>query len=210
MYIDRFGIRLARLSEDRIEMVRQWRNSPSIRDFMEYREHITAEMQMKWFQSLHVLTDFYFVVEYRNEPVGLIHTSGIDWHEKTGHSGLFIQKQELMGTYVPVLASLSMVDFFFYCCNLETLYAKVMESNPVAIKYNAQLGFKADEPKNGKRFRQYRLNKDDYRKATVRMHESAIAIEGEAHEIALEHELFEKLKSSGAINDGQESLRILT
>lgn len=201
MHIRKYGITLARLTQNRIELVRQWRNAPHIQSFMEYRKTITQAMQKKWFAGLNPVSDFYFVIEYQNEPVGLIHTSGIDWQEKSGHSGLFIYKQQLLGTPVPVLASLSMVDFFFHCCTLNALHAKVMDENPVAIKYNAQLGFKPSEPTAGNGFRNYSLTASDYSIATKRLHLLTKSLHNEPWWIELERPLFEKLNSSDALQN---------
>ncbi len=199
MHIKRFGIRLVRLKEERIEMIRHWRNSPDISSFMEFRQHITVEMQRQWFLSLDTLRDFYFVIEHHSEPAGLIHTSGIDWKNKTGHSGLFVWKKELQGSHVPVLASLSMVDFFFRFCTLEKLYAKVMQGNPVAITYNSQLGFKAAEKPDSKKFLQYSLAKDDYFNTTVRLRQMAESIGDGSHEVVIENDLLDDLKEAKAL-----------
>jgi len=199
MHIRRFGIRLTRLKDDQIEMVRHWRNAQEIRSFMEFQEYITPEMQRNWFQSLDKLHDFYFVIELRDEPVGLIHTSAIDWQQKTGNAGLFIWKKEILGSHVPVLASLTMVDFFFGFCTLEKLYAKVMSDNPVAIKYNAQLGFKLADEADHKTFLHYLLKKQDYFKSTEQLHNMAELVGGERHEIVIESDLLNELKNSGAI-----------
>ncbi|MDZ4845039.1 MAG: GNAT family N-acetyltransferase [Chitinophagales bacterium] len=199
MRIRKYGISLVRLTHDHIELVRQWRNAPRIREFMEYRETITPEMQQRWFEQLDPVCDFYFIIEYHEQLVGLIHTSGIDWKVKSGHAGLFIHKNELLGSPVPVLASLSMVDFFFTCCKLETLHAKVMGENPVAIRYNARLGFKPSEPQSEKRFRNYALAKQDYITATAQLHLLTKALHDEIYVIEMEPKLFVKLKSNNAL-----------
>lgn len=199
MHIRRYGIRLMRLREEHIEMVRQRRNAQEIRSFMEFQEHITPEMQKKWFHSLDRLRDFYFVIEHHYEPVGLIHTSGIDWNKKTGNAGLFIWKHDLLGSHVPVLASLTMVDFFFRFCTLRKLYAKVRKNNAVAIKYNARLGFEPVEKLNRKAFGQYALDKNDYFKATVRLHEMAQSLGGNLYEVVIENDLLNALKARGGV-----------
>lgn len=200
MRIIRYGITLSRLTEDRIETVRKWRNEPSIRNFMEFREYITPQMQLKWFRSLVPLNDFYFIIEYHNEPVGLIHTAHIDWEKKTGDAGLFIRKDELLGTHVPVLASLSMVDFFFSFCNLETITAKVMEENQVAIKYNMSLGFKPTEIVTGEHFRRYVLTRDDYFATTPRLHAMTKAMHDNKNVVEMNSVFFEKLQAINAVN----------
>lgn len=207
MRIQRFGITLVRLTEQHIEMVRQWRNAPRISEFMEFRETITPAMQQAWYHALDELRDFYFVIEYHSEPVGLIHTSHIDWKEKTGHSGLFIHKNELLGTHVPVLASLSMVDFFFSFCNLETLFAKVLDENAVAVKYNAALGFKPAEPE-GNRFRHYRLRKEDYFTATAHLRTLAKALDSCDNILEIERGLYNRLQSENVFSPLKTGMEI--
>lgn len=52
MIISKYNIRYIRLQEEDIELVRKWRNHPSITKYMVYREEITPEMQKKWFASI--------------------------------------------------------------------------------------------------------------------------------------------------------------
>ena len=49
MKLEKYGICLEKLTHDKIELVRRWRNHPKIRRYMEFREEITPEMQEKWF-----------------------------------------------------------------------------------------------------------------------------------------------------------------
>ena len=49
MFFEKYGVKLERLTADKIELVRNWRNDPKISQYMEFRDHITAEMQKKWF-----------------------------------------------------------------------------------------------------------------------------------------------------------------
>ncbi|GIV33406.1 MAG: hypothetical protein KatS3mg031_0941 [Chitinophagales bacterium] len=198
MVIKRYGIRLIRLREADIETVRQWRNAPHIRNFMEYREYITPAMQQKWFRSLDAVRDFYFIIEYRDKPVGLIHTSGICWESGTGHSGLFIWEKHLQGSPVPVLASLSMVDFFFLSCRLHRLYAKIMKANKVAIKYNQRLGFRPIPDDSESNFQQYVLEKDHYLQASAPLHAMARAFGNEKPELHIENDLLLLLKQQDA------------
>ncbi len=200
MHIHRYGIKLVRLSEEHIETVRNWRNAPEIRDFMEFREHITPQMQEAWFQSLNRLADFYFLIETQDEPVGLIHTSGINWKENSGHSGLFIWKKELQGTFVPVLASLTMVDFFFNFCNLNKVFAKVLEKNPVAIQYNLKLGFIPTGNYTSNEFREYLLTKENYETATHQLHCMAKYIGEPEFQISMDADLLQDFKNIDALN----------
>ncbi len=178
MIVSRYGVRLVRLRLEHIELLRTWRNAEKISRFMEYREHITPEMQQKWFEGLKPDSDFYFMIEYRGNLVGMIHASGIDWQDGRGDAGLFIFEDRYLSTYTPVLASLCMVDLFFGVLRLERLYAKVMRNNPVAAAYNARLGFKLLPGQEEQEYQMFELSKADYYKATEVLRNKAIAVEG--------------------------------
>ena len=78
-----YGVTLRRLSHDRIEMVRNWRNDPKISQYMLTQDYISPEMQEKWFQKVSQSeTEFYFIVEYQNKPIGLICIRGINYEKK--------------------------------------------------------------------------------------------------------------------------------
>ncbi len=178
MILSRYGVKLIKLEQEHIELLRTWRNADKISRFMEFREHITPEMQQRWFDGLSPERDFYFMIEYRGSLVGMIHTSDIDWNKGNGDAGLFIYEDRYISTYTPVLASLCMVDMFFGVLKLERLYAKVMMNNPVAESYNRKLGFKPLTAIKESDFHMYELKRDDYFTATENLRNKAIAIEG--------------------------------
>ena len=136
------GVRLKRLKEQDLEMLRTWRNDPKIRRVMFFQEHITRDMQLKWFTSLSEL-DYYFVIETGNEPVGLIHLNIDEKDKDSAFAGLFIHDDSYWGTQVPVYSSLALLNFAFKELDLKQVLAKVRKDNSAAIRYNQSLGFSA-------------------------------------------------------------------
>lgn len=197
MIISKYGIRLVRVKETHIETLRQWRNSDQISRFMEYKEYITPEMQQRWFLSLGAISDFYFMIEYNGKQVGMIHASHVNWREATGEAGLFIYEQNLQSTYIPVMASLAMVDVFFGLFRLERLYAKVMSGNKVAEKYNTNLGFKKMPGQEGQSFQRYELKREDYYQTTIKLRETANHIGGKDVSVLLEQNDLSLFTSEG-------------
>ena len=57
---------------------------------MFYKGEITKEMQQEWFAGINNEQNFFFIIHFKNNPVGLINISSIDWEEKTAYSGIFI------------------------------------------------------------------------------------------------------------------------
>jgi RimJ/RimL family protein N-acetyltransferase len=162
MKVFKYGICLERIEEQHIEMIRNWRNDGKIARHMFYTGQITAEMQREWFDSINNLSNFFFLINYEGSPVGLINISALDKEQKTAFSGLYIYNDTLLGTDIPVRASLSMLDLFFNCFGIEKVYAKVRGNNKVAHKYNSSLGFKRTKKiEYGMGF-EYELEKKNY------------------------------------------------
>ncbi len=176
MLISNFGITLSQLTLEDIELVRYWRNSKDISRFMEYKKFITEEEQKKWFNSLDPASDFYFLINYKGVKVGLIHTSHINRNEKTADAGLFIWDKNYLGTHIPVLASLAMLEYFFETFGLEKYFAKVGRENKVATQYNAALGFKLHEKSKENDFDFYVLEKENYLRASEKLKKFASTI----------------------------------
>ena len=141
MKISKYGIDLTRLTEEDIELVRQWRNSPQIRQYMEFREDITLEMQKKWFDSINNINNFYFIIHFEGQKIGLINSSNIDWDEISSDGGIFLWEEKYYETFVPVWASLIELETTFLVFNATRSYIKTLKDNPRAIKLNTHLGY---------------------------------------------------------------------
>ena len=178
MKITRYGVILERLTTAHIEMVRQWRNDTKIAGFMFYKGEITRQMQSDWFASVDNEQNFFFIIHYKNKPVGLINISSIDWENKTAYTGLFIYDDVCLGTDVPVSASLAMLDVFFMLFNVQMVYAKVKGNNRVAHNYNTALGFtRTKKIELGLGF-EYMLQKEIYLLEAKGLRNSAIHLKG--------------------------------
>lgn len=145
MELTKYGITLRRLTEDKIEMVRQWRNDPKIQQYMEFRDYITPEMQAAWFKRINNDNNYYFIIVYEGKEVGLINIKDIDYDQKTGEPGIFIYDDDCLDSDVALRASLCMGDFIWDVLNLESLYIHVLRDNTRAIKYNLLRGYKLAE-----------------------------------------------------------------
>lgn len=141
MLLQKFGITLKRLTIDDLELVRQMRNSEDISRFMNYREHITQEMQIDWFKSIDNTNNFYFIIEYLGDKIGLVNDKDIDWVNKTSEGGLFIWDNRYRNSFIPLFVSVCIIEMAFYILNWEKSIIKVLRSNKQAIDYNFRLGF---------------------------------------------------------------------
>lgn len=163
MEFSKYGVILKRLTEDKIELVRQWRNDPKISQYMEYREHITAEMQKKWFAKVDNGQNYYFIICYKGQEIGLTNVKDVDFAAKTGEGGIFIYEDSYLNTDVPFRVIFALNDFCFDELMLESMVAHIMSDNKRAIDFNLLLGYKKSPETSSDAAKQtYTLMKNDY------------------------------------------------
>jgi UDP-4-amino-4,6-dideoxy-N-acetyl-beta-L-altrosamine N-acetyltransferase len=162
LVLEKYGVKLKRLTEDDIEMVRQWRNDPKISKFMEYQEYITPEMQKKWFQSINNEHNYYFIIEFQGKDIGLINEKNIDYEKKEGEGGIFIYDDYYLNSDVSFRASFCQGDFYMEELGLKRGIAHIRCDNKRAIKYNQLMGYKLAPNQEGILNQLYYLNAEDY------------------------------------------------
>lgn len=140
LILDNYGVILKRLTHDKIELVRSWRNDPKIQQTMFFQDYITPEMQEKWFNRIDNNENFYFIIEYNNEEIGLINIKNIDYGNKNGETGVFIYEDKYLGTDIAYKSHLVMFDFIFNELALDFTYAHIKGDNPNAIRFSIYLG----------------------------------------------------------------------
>jgi UDP-4-amino-4,6-dideoxy-N-acetyl-beta-L-altrosamine N-acetyltransferase len=149
MKITKYDVTLTRLTEDKIEMVRNWRNDPKIAQYMEYKEYITPEMQTAWFNKINNDNNYYFIIEFEGKEIGLVNIKNIDHEKKEGEGGIFLYDDDYLNSDLPFRASLCLGEFIFEVLKLEREIVHVMSDNKRAIQYNKFLGFKKADNQEG-------------------------------------------------------------
>ncbi|MEI6021030.1 MAG: GNAT family N-acetyltransferase [Bacteroidota bacterium] len=172
MKIHSYGIVLESLNEDDLELVRIWRNSDFVRPYMHFQKIIEPEAQNEWFKNIDQKSNFYFIISYKGRKLGLIHVKGIDWQNASGEAGIFIGRAEFANTLVPVLATLTLIDFAFQTLKLQKLKAKIMRNNLKVIQFNLALGYHLSESNSEQAYAYYDLMASDYALASKEMKSS--------------------------------------
>lgn len=178
MKLSKYGVSLKKLREEDIELVRNWRNSKRIIQFMEYREYITPEMQKKWFHSIDNFNNLYFIIEYNNERIGLVNDKNIDWQAKTSESGIFISEPKYNNTYVPLLVSMCGIETWFYIAGWHKQYSRMLKTNTRAVKFNKMLGYELCEGQENIENQLYILTKENFNKKAKRLQKAVRIIAG--------------------------------
>ena len=164
MKFTKYGVTFKRLTEEDIELLRQWRNSLKINQFMEYREYITPEMQKAWFKSVNNLDNFYYIIEYNNEKIGMINNKNSDWEKGISESGFFIWDDKYLNTTVPILASLFLIELGFYVMNGQQNFVRILKGNKRARDFSLSLGYTLCENQENVENQMYVLTKESFEK----------------------------------------------
>jgi RimJ/RimL family protein N-acetyltransferase len=161
MILGKGKLKFIRLARNDLELVRQWRNSPAINRYMEYRGYISSQAQVEWFNSINNFDNFYFIVEHEYKKVGLVNAKNIDWKARTAEGGVFFWDEQIYNSPLPVITFMLLADLLVKGFDVE-LYAHVLKSNRRAIRYNTILGFKLCEGQEEVENQLYLLSKENY------------------------------------------------
>jgi len=160
--LEQYGVRLTRLQKKDIELVRYWRNQADITNYMEYRNYITPTNQLKWFESINNSLNYYFIIEYCGNEIGLINIRDIDFEIYEGEAGIFIYDDDCLNSTISFQASFCLYDFCFEKLKLNRVIAHILKDNRRAIKYNKMIGYRISDNQGEINNQLYFLNKVDY------------------------------------------------
>ena len=157
-----YDVSLRQLTADKIELVRQWRNDPKIQETMLFRDYITPEMQTKWFHRIDNDCNFYFLIVYHGEYIGLINVKDIDYEQKCGESGVFIYEDKYLGTDIAYRAHLVLFDYIYEVLHLNYTYSHILPGNPKAYRFAEFLGCVQDKSRSSEQSLAYQLTAENY------------------------------------------------
>lgn len=162
--LEGYGVILKRLTEDKIELVRSWRNDPKVSQFMEYRKYITSEEQLKWFHRINNSNNFYYLIVVDNTEIGLINIRDINYSEGFGEPGIFIWDDRFLNSDISFRSAFVLTDFAFNDLKLSKMIVHVLSDNIRAIKYNKAYGYRLSPNQEKQYSQEYTLEKDRYLK----------------------------------------------
>jgi UDP-4-amino-4,6-dideoxy-N-acetyl-beta-L-altrosamine N-acetyltransferase len=179
MKLTKYGITLTRLRKNDIELVRQWRNSPQINQFMEYRGNITPEMQRDWFRSVDNFENFYFIIEYQGNKIGLINSSNIEWDTVSSDGGIFLWDDQYYETFVPVWASLCLLETTYFIMGAGRSVIKTLKDNERAKKLNIHLGYELMQGQEEVYNQRYILTAESFKRHAHKLIKAASLLAGQ-------------------------------
>jgi UDP-4-amino-4,6-dideoxy-N-acetyl-beta-L-altrosamine N-acetyltransferase len=130
-------------NDDLIELVRNWRNSKQVSQYMYTDHHISKEEHDKWVEKLRTKdTTKAWIIKYNGQPVGIAQLSNINYSEKTTEWGFYIADESLRGKGVGSASLLILIEIVFEEMNFNEMTTMVLENNSIAMKLYEKFGFK--------------------------------------------------------------------
>ena len=81
-----------------IELVRNWRNSKKVNQYMYTNHYISKEEHQKWMEKLRAKdTAIAWIIKYNGKPVGIAQLSNIDYEKKITEWGFYIADESVRG-----------------------------------------------------------------------------------------------------------------
>lgn len=141
MELSFLSYKLVKLKIDHLEMVRNWRNSENINQYMVYKNHISKSQQLDWFKKINNKHNFYFIIYKDDTPIGVVDIKDVDWKTKSADTGIFIALEKYWQTDASTSTLVMIVPFVLTVLKLENIYCKVLATNKAVISYNQSAGY---------------------------------------------------------------------
>jgi RimJ/RimL family protein N-acetyltransferase len=144
LILSQYDVRLIRVQAEHLALILKWRNSDWVRKNMFVQDILQEKDQLGWFNSINNASNYYFIIEYLGEKVGVIHAKNFSQEDGMGEGGIFIGEYDYLETWASVMASICLLNFIFAKTNINRSMVRVQTHNRRAISYNLKLGYKID------------------------------------------------------------------
>ncbi len=144
LILSQYDVRLIRVQAEHLSLILRWRNNDWVRKNMFVQDILKEKDQLAWFNSINNASNYYFIIEYLGEKVGLIHAKNFSEEDGIGEGGIFIGEYDYLETWASVMASICLLNFIFAKTNINRSMVRVQAHNRGAISYNLKLGYKID------------------------------------------------------------------
>ena len=137
-------LRLRKVTKKDLKLIRDWRNSSSIRSFNTQFVLLNLNYQNLWFNEISEKNTqrIMFMIELNGMPIGICGLIHLDKTNKHAEVAIIIGETELHGKGFGTFALSSLIDYGFKKLNLHRISAEIFEYNTNSIKLFKKLNFK--------------------------------------------------------------------
>lgn len=135
---------LRKITREDLPTIREWRNSPQIRQHMYSSHKITEEEHYAWFDRLEQDAESRWYIHTSDENIadGVVYFTQLKPSNKSSFWGFYASPEAPLGTGSKI--ALDALDFVFSELKLHKLNAEVISSNKDSLRFHEKLGFKQE------------------------------------------------------------------
>ena len=133
------------LTADDLELVRAWRNSEAVAQYMYTDAPVSAEQQRAWFARISAdETKKYWLILHQERPVGVANLYAINPDARSCYWAFYLGEENLRGSGLGAKVELAVLAYVFDERKLNKLLCEVFVSNDKVIAMHEKFGFRRE------------------------------------------------------------------
>ncbi|MES2590497.1 MAG: UDP-4-amino-4,6-dideoxy-N-acetyl-beta-L-altrosamine N-acetyltransferase [Bacteroidota bacterium] len=138
-------IKLSPLTNDDLELIRNWRSSKEVADYMYTDGQISEEQQKNWYSKISKdETSKYWIIEYDNKKLGLAWLTDINKTLNSCFWAFYLGDTSVRGAGIGGKVEYQVLKYVFDELNLNKLRCEVFIFNESVIKMHEKFGFRRE------------------------------------------------------------------
>lgn len=138
-------VKLRPIQKDDLEMVRNWRNSLEVSQYMYTDDLITREQQELWFEGLRDDDSrIVWIVEYDGKALGVASLSNISKTFSSCYWAFYLGETSVRGGGIGAKVEYNVMSYVFDILKLNKLRCEVFTFNEKVIKMHEKFGFRRE------------------------------------------------------------------
>lgn len=133
------------LTADDLELVRAWRSSEAVAQYMYTAASVSEEQQREWFARLSTdASKQYWIITQQGQPVGVANLYNINPDFRSCYWAFYLGEPNLRGSGLGVRVEFAVLDYVFEERKLNKLLCEVLVSNNKVIALHEKFGFRRE------------------------------------------------------------------
>lgn len=133
------------LTADDLELVRTWRNSAAVAQYMYTDAPVSAEQQQAWFARIRQdASKEYWLIWHQNRPVGVANLYALNPEARSCYWAFYLGDENLRGSGIGAKVEMAILDYVFEERKLNKLLCEVFVSNDKVIAMHEKFGFRRE------------------------------------------------------------------
>ena len=138
-------IKLRDITANDLEMIRNWRNSKEVSQYMYTENHITSEQQKAWFEKISKDQNAkYWIIEYEDKPLGLVSITEMSQVFDSCFWAFYLGDTNVRGAGIGSKIEYNILKYVFEDIGLNKLRCEVLTTNPSVIVMHEKFGFRRE------------------------------------------------------------------